>query len=105
MHFARRPAALALPALLAIAAACADPAAPPAPGAAASPPRLIVNGTPTGGDFANVGALMFDFDENGKIEGLDQLCTVSLISPTVFLTAAHCVSFLPPTAQLYVTFN
>jgi hypothetical protein len=52
-----------------------------------------------------VGALLFDFNENGTIEGFEVDCSGSLIAPTVFLTAAHCVSFLPPDAQLYVSFD
>jgi len=69
-------------------------------------PSFIINGEPTGDDrFTNVGALLFDFDENGVITGDDALCSGSLISPTVFLTAGHCVSFLQPDAQLYVSFN
>ena len=78
--------------------ACAEPAAAP------SSPSFIVNGTPTGSSFPAVGALLFDFDRNGIIDGDDQLCTGSLIARTVFLTAAHCVSFLPANAQLYVSF-
>jgi len=67
---------------------------------------FIVNGTPTGNNsYANVGALLFDFDQNGIINGDDALCSGSLIAPTVFLTAAHCVSFFPANAQLYVSFS
>lgn len=70
-------------------------------------PAFIVNGTPTGSAYANVGALLFDYDENGIIDGDDQWCTGSLISPTVFLTAAHCVypdSYTPAGTQFYVSF-
>ncbi|AHG89304.1 peptidase S1 and S6 chymotrypsin/Hap [Gemmatirosa kalamazoonensis] len=87
-------------------AACAD-----APTAARSlAPRggqRIVNGTPTGsGSYASVGALLFDIDGNGKLNGDDEFCTGSLITPTVFLTAAHCVvtSYTPPGSQFYVSF-
>lgn len=67
---------------------------------------FIVNGAPTGNSsYANVGALLFDFDQNGVINGNDILCSGSLIAPTVFLTAAHCVFFFPANAQLYVSFN
>ena len=67
---------------------------------------FIVNGEPTGDDsFTNVGALLFDFDSNAVINGDDALCSGSLISPTVFLTAAHCVWFFEPDAQLYVSFR
>ncbi|HEV8365157.1 MAG TPA: trypsin-like serine protease [Gemmatimonadaceae bacterium] len=67
---------------------------------------FIINGTPTGNNgYANVGALLFDFDQNGIINGDDALCSGSLIASTVFLTAAHCVSFFPANAQLYVSFN
>ena len=65
----------------------------------------IVNGTPTGDAYGNVGALLFDYDENG-ISGDDEWCTGSLIAPTIFLTAAHCIvtPYTPPGSQFYVTF-
>ena len=97
MHPARSIAALAS---LALAAACADGTAP-------DRPSLIVNGTPTGTSlYPSVGALLFDYDRNGRIDGDDMFCTGSLISPTVFLTAAHCVvsSDTPPGSQWYVSF-
>ncbi len=72
----------------------------------ADQPSFIINGDPTGKEgFPNVGALLFDFDENNVITGDDALCSGSLIAPTVFLTAAHCVSFFDPGAQLYVSFQ
>lgn len=82
-------------------AACGETTAPnPSDG-----PRFIVNGQPTGAaQFTNVGALIYDFSPAG-ITGDDALCTGSLISPTVFLTAAHCVAWLPAGAQLYVSFD
>jgi len=86
-------------------AACADA---PAPTTALAPstPSTIINGTYTGSSFASVGALLFDYDKNGVIDGDDEFCTGSLISPTVFLTAAHCVvsSYTPPGSQWYVSF-
>ena len=69
-------------------------------------PRPIVNGTPTGSSYGSVGALMFDYYGDG-LSGDDEVCTGSLISPTVFLTAAHCVAdfaFTPPGSQFYVSF-
>lgn len=66
----------------------------------------INNGTPTGaGSFRNVGALLFDFDGNGVLNGDDQLCSGTLISPTHFLTAGHCLSFLAPGSVLGVSFS
>ena len=86
-----------------LAAACADTTT--APVRAADGARAIVNGTFTGSSFGNVGALLVDFNGNGKVDGDDEDCTGSLISPTVFLTAAHCVEFLAPGTQLYVSFE
>lgn len=98
----RLSALSALPLLL---AACTDPAAPGGAAPPAAKPSLIVNGTPTGSAYGNVGALMFDFDGDG-ITGGDEMCTGSLITPTVFLTAAHCVvtQWTPPGSQFYVSF-
>src|SRR3954468_9903300 len=69
-------------------------------------PNFIVNGTYTGANYGSVGALLFDYDRNGVINGDDLFCTGSLISPTVFLTAAHCVvsSDTPVGSQFYVSF-
>ena len=80
--------------------ACNEPAAPT--GSQPTRPEFITNGVPTGSDFGAVGALLFDFGADGSLDGL---CTGSLISPTVFLTAAHCLFSLPPIVQLYVTFD
>ncbi|MFL5611793.1 MAG: trypsin-like serine protease [Gemmatimonadaceae bacterium] len=86
-----------------IAAACIDkPASIVAPQTA----NLIVNGEPTGNSYGNVGALLFDFFDDG-ITGDDEWCTGSLITPTVFLTAAHCIvtPYTPPGTQFYVSFS
>lgn len=68
--------------------------------------RAIVNGEPTGSSYGNVGALLFDYDKNG-ISGDDEWCTGSLITPTVFLTAAHCIvtPYTPAGSQFYVSFS
>jgi secreted trypsin-like serine protease len=68
--------------------------------------KAIVNGEPTGSAYGNVGALLFDLDENG-ISGDDEWCTGSLITPTIFLTAAHCIvtPYTPTGAQFYVSFS
>lgn len=65
----------------------------------------IINGEPTGSAYGNVGALLFDLDENG-ISGDDEWCTGSLITPTIFLTAAHCIvtPYTPAGSQFYVSF-
>jgi Trypsin len=86
-------------------AACRD-VAPTGLHATASAPTFIVNGTPTGSAYANVGALLFDFDRNGKLDGNDEWCTGSLVAPDVFLTASHCIvtPFTPPGSQFYVSF-
>jgi hypothetical protein len=84
----------------AAAIACNEPSAPT--GSQPTGPQFITNGVPTGTDFGAVGALLFDFAADGSLDGL---CTGSLIDPTVFLTAAHCLFALPPIVQLYVTFD
>jgi Trypsin len=55
----------------------------------------------------NVGALFADW--NPDVPGQDLLCTGTLISPTVFLTASHCTDFLPEVGvdpdEVFVTFD
>jgi Trypsin len=92
--------------LTVFAAACAETAAPPmSPGNAS--PNFIIGGTPTGASsFANVGAVLTDFNGDGRIQPFDEwYCSGSLISPTVFLTAAHCLAFLPAGTTVYVSFD
>ena len=99
MQFIRRTAAV----LLVVATAACQDAGP----TAADQPRFIVNGTPTGSAYGSVGALLFDYNADGRIDGDDQWCTGSLVSPTVFLTAAHCVAdlaYTPPGSQFWVSF-
>ncbi len=88
------------------ASACTDRPAPTAPTLGA--PNFIINGTATGkNNYASVGALLFDYNGDAVINGDDEWCTGSLIAPTVFLTAAHCVisSYTPPGTQFYVSFS
>src|SRR4051794_32669775 len=91
--------------LLAV-AACGGSSVPTAAGQFRGDGRTgkIVNGTATGSSYGNVGAVMFDFAGDG-LDHDDWFCTGSLISPTVFLTAAHCLEFLPANAQIYVSFE
>jgi len=102
MRFTRSLVSLSL---LASLAACVDTPTAATDGRLA--PRRIVNGEPTGNAYANVGALIYDWWEPiGVVNGDDQWCTGTLISSTVFVTAAHCVAppDLPAGAQLYVSF-
>lgn len=99
-----RRTAVLLGTLVLVSAACSSDATK-----TIAPPegiRAIVNGEPTGSAYGNVGALLFDYDKNG-ISGDDEWCTGSLISPTVFLTAAHCIvtPYTPPGTQFYVSFS
>ena len=83
-------------------AACSEPTTSASP-LAPTAPSAIVNGTYTGSAYPSVGGLLLDWNNNG-IDGNDLYCTGSLISPTVFLTAAHCVVGEASTAQWYVSF-
>ena len=101
MHRIRSMASIVV--LSAFVAACSDR---PASIAAPQTASFIVNGQPTGNLYPNVGALLFDYGKNG-ITGDDEWCTGSLITPTVFLTAAHCIvtPYTPPGTQFYVSFS
>jgi hypothetical protein len=85
--------------------ACGDRGNPTGVEAPASAPSLIVNGLPDGAGHPNVGALLYDFDGDDAIEGWETFCSGSLIAPTVFLTAAHCLYGWPAGSQFYVTFD
>jgi hypothetical protein len=102
----RFPSFVPVAALVAVVTACSDAAAPESRALAPDAPSRIVNGTPTGSAYPSVGALLFDYDENGRIDGDDLFCTGSLVAPDVFLTAAHCVTSpdAPASAQWYVSF-
>jgi hypothetical protein len=89
----------------ALATACGNNPASPGGLASSSASLGIINGTPTGaGSFRHVGALLFDLDKNGVLNANDQLCTGTLISATRFLTAGHCLAFVPPGSTLGVSF-
>ena len=68
----------------------------------AVPAFAISNGEPDGEGHPNVGA--FAVDVGG---GKAWVCSGTLISPTVFLTAGHCTFFLEPSgfSEVYVTFD
>jgi hypothetical protein len=83
----RNPTALAVVLLSSVLLGCGD-AAEPAP---VDRTLSITNGTPTGPAYGAVGALLFDYNDDGVLDEDDQWCTGTLIAPTVFLTAAHCV--------------
>jgi secreted trypsin-like serine protease len=64
----------------------------------------ITGGTVDGNRHPEVGAMLADFGD-----GLDILCTGTLISPRVFLTASHCTDYLRQVGigrhDVYVTFD
>ena len=72
-----------------------------------APAAAISNGEPDGNGHPNVGALLADFSGDGTVTGDEAFCSGSLISPTVFLTAGHCVEFLEPAGieTIYVSFD
>lgn len=59
----------------------------------AAPANAITFGQLDGNRHPYVGALFADYDPS--VPGQDLLCTGTLISPRVFLTASHCTEFLP----------
>ena len=63
----------------------------------------ITYGTPDGNGHPNVGALVAEFEPGVK----DILCSGTLISPTVFLTASHCTIYLESLGltDVWVTFD
>jgi Trypsin len=68
----------------------------------AAPGQSITFGELDGDRHPNVGLLLADFGE-----GPEPLCSGTLIAPRVFLTASHCVAFLPSLGidEVAVTFD
>jgi hypothetical protein len=70
------------------------------------PAGAITYGERDGNTHRNVGAVIAEHRGPGI---KDQLCSGTLISPTVFLTAAHCTAFLEslgiPNDQIWVSFD
>ena len=65
------------------------------------PASAITFGVPDEGEHPNVGAMIAEFDGEYYI-----ICSGALISPTVFLTAAHCTyDFAASGQQVYVSFD
>ena len=58
------------------------------------PALAIHNGVPDGDAHPNVGFLAFDVDGEGETPPF-ALCSGSVISDSVFLTAAHCIAAIP----------
>jgi trypsin len=67
----------------------------------------ITFGQLDGNTHPNVGGLFADWDP--MVPGPDFLCTGTLISPTVFLTASHCTAFLTSVGvdpdEVFVSFD
>jgi secreted trypsin-like serine protease len=64
---------------------------------------ITTNGFPDNGQHPNVGAIMVPARSG---VGFAEVCSGTLVSPTVFLTASHCTAFLEADPRLdYVTFD
>jgi hypothetical protein len=70
--------------------------------ALAAPAGAITFGQFDGNRHPNVGALFTDYDP--EHEGVELICTGTLISPTVVLTASHCTVGLDPD-EFFVSFD
>ena len=68
-----------------------------------SPASAITYGQPDGNGHPNVGGMLAEYITPGR---KDLFCSGTLISPTVFLTAAHCTSYLESAGlDVWVTFD
>jgi secreted trypsin-like serine protease len=65
--------------------------------------NAITFGEPDGMRHPNVGALVADWNEDSP--GPDEFCTGTLVSPTLFLTAAHCLTGWEEGTEFWVTFS
>lgn len=65
------------------------------------PAYAITNGQLDGNKHPNVGALIVELEKGKK----EHICTGTLISPTVFLTASHCTVILSPDQEVWVSFD
>jgi hypothetical protein len=72
---------------------------------AATPAQAIDGGAPDGTAHPNVGVLAFDLDGALGPTPPIPICTGSVLSDRVFLTAAHCItaSFVPPSVEWVVS--
>jgi secreted trypsin-like serine protease len=65
--------------------------------------NAITFGEPDGTQHPNVGALVADWNPDSP--GPDQFCSGTLVSPTLFLTAAHCMFGWDEGTDFWVTFS
>jgi hypothetical protein len=70
---------------------------------AATTANAITFGEPDGTRHPNVGALVTDWNEDSP--GPDEVCSGTLVSSTLFLTAGHCLFGWPEDQRFWVTFS